>query len=1271
MTFDGPKAFPGEGDTGLPREGATKQKPTVHLVGIGGTGMLPLALLLHESGAAVSGSDDNLPEARLRVLQDRGIAVPVALDVARTDRVVASPAVAESHPERRLARRAAIPVAARAHALAGLVAGRETICVAGSHGKSTTAAMLVHILTAADETFGYMVGADGLSGEWPPARLGPRAAPFVMEACEAHGALAAWRPHHVLLTNIGDDHAVHYGGAEGLRAAFADFAARASGTLVVCGDDPRALSVARAAGRPVLTYGFGAGNRLRADDTAVSLDGVPLGELTLRVPGRHNRLNALGALGMALEMGVVFPRAIMALAHFEGMARRLQPLTAPKGIAIVDDFAHHPAEIAATLAALRETASGRLIAILEPQLHSRVGAMADAFAEALKAADRTLLLPVAGLGESGDGDALLRRACEQAGLDFEMAGNRIEMLAILQSGLCKGDTLVVMAGRTGEGLAPFLSQALRPPRQAAAALSIVHGEEVPAGESLFAAFLDHARRRAQAPAVEMGHRRLSYGRLAARAADLAGALTKAGVRPQDCVAVCLGRSVDRVTAFLACLKIGAVFLPLDPALPSDRHAFTLQDAGARTVVVNAASPALAGSGLTFVNAGDIDDREPVPDDVASRGEGDGPAYIIYTSGTSGRPKGVEVGCAAIANYAATAARHFGVGFYSRVSQASSFGFDVSVGDTAMALFAGACLVYPTDMHALPGAPMGRFIAHSQITHLSLTPSGLSVIPAGDYPCLTHVVVAGEACHPALVARWGRGRTFINAYGPTEATVEATWAVCRPGEAVTIGAPFDNIGACILDGDLQPVPVGEEGELCLFGAGLALGYRNLAELTVERFPTIVLPDLGPRRIYRTGDRAVLGADGRINYRGRLDDQVKFHGYRIEPAEIEAALCRFPDILDAVVSVHSGAGGDRLVAHVTLHPLASSLDIRGLRRDLEAWLPAYMVPSIILPVHEIPRTPNGKRDRASLSLPPEPDGPSAVKSAGTPTEIAVMALVGERLGRDFPGGIRDSLTRHGLDSLAMADLLFAIEDRFGIVLDGAIAEGMDTVEALALMVDARADRAQNRGDGTPAGKLVAALMPHLAAWPGEPAGVSGLMRRIEAGDGGPPLFWCFQSRDEFSALHTLVRDRAALYGVRSGHLAFEYTSETVDALAGLYADDIEAVAPGGPVFLGGNCQGGMVMRAVGEVLLMRGRDVALTVLMEQGRFPRYGGRVLLLFGAKSYLNPYGRMEGPDGVFRLAYPAGHSVAIIPGGHGQYFSEANVGALAEIIAGRMEMVE
>lgn len=1254
----------------------------LHLLGIGGSGMLPLALLLGQAGHAVSGSDDHCAPARLARLAAQGIALSPGADPVRAgtvDRLVASPAIPRSHPALRAARRAGVAVSSRAEELAALIAGRGAVCVAGSHGKSTTTAMLLHILTAAGHgDFGYMLGADFADPDQPPARLGAADAPFVTEACEAHGALDVWRPWRAILTGLDDEHADHYGGTDGLHRAFAAFVALvpAEGGLLVCGDDPASADLLPRARCPVLTYGLDPGNGLRGIRTGpasckVDLHGEEIGALALAVPGQHNLRNALGALGMAMQMGVGFDLAAAALAGFPGIARRLQRLQTRGGFHLFDDFAHHPAEITAALHTLRPTAPGRLIAILEPQLHSRIRRLAPQFARALALADRSYILPVAGLGEAGPeggADATLHDACRAAGLDFRPVAGGEALLRDLGRGLQADDTLVVMAGAGGDGLAPRLAGALAPPGGAPASLLL--GAQRPPPPDLLLLVGRHARENPAAPAVEMGHRSLGYAALLARADALCEALRAAGAGPGESVGVCLGRSVDRVTAFLACLRLGAVFVPLDPALPQERLAFMLAVAGVRRVVVNAASPALPGVGLTFVSCGTLPDPagdlppSPLPHPPGPHEA----AYMIFTSGTTGQPKAVEVSRGALANYAVAAADRFQIGPGARVSLISGFGFDVSVGDMAMTLAAGACLVCPTDLQAVPGPPVGRFIAEARLTHLSLTPSALAIIPAAPLPHLTHVIVAGEACPPALVERWGRGRRFLNAYGPTEATVEVLVSPCLPGAPVGIGWPMDNMGACLMTEDLRLAAPGEAGELCLFGAGLAIGYRGDPGLTAQRFPTVSLPGLGPTRIYRSGDLARVGADGGFAYLGRMDGQLKVNGHRVEPGEVEAALCDLPEIAEAAVSlVAAEAGRDRLVAHLVLRDGAGGPDPLALRAALRQRLPSYMVPQWFLPVPDLPRNANGKRDRSALPLPPQLAQPAVARRAGTATEARLMALVDHHAGPGAVTGTRDSLQEAGLDSLSMANLLFAVEEAFAITLDGGFEAGFDTVEVLALMVEARLAAGQaDPGASGQAQALAARLVPHLAQWPGRRLGRAGLVRSLAGAAAAAPranLFWVFQSGQELAQLSAALDDALCLYGLRSGHLALDYTPETLAALGRLYADEIASVAPSGPLVLGGNCQGGLVIREAGLELMRQGREVTLTILMEQGRFHRYPGATLLIFGAGSYLNPYGQIAGPEQVFRTAYPAGHAVEIIPGAHGQYFAPGSVGALAAAI--------
>lgn len=242
-----------------------------------------------------------------------------------------------------------------------------------------------------------------------------------------------------------------------------------------------------------------------------------------------------------------------------------------------------------------------------------------------------------------------------------------------------------------------------------------------------------------------------------------------------------------------------------------------------------------------------------------------------------------------------------------------------------------------------------------------------------------------------------------------------------------------MGACLIDRKLQVVAPGQEGELCLFGAGLARGYRGLPALTGQNFPLVHIPGQGAIRIYRTGDRAKSGPDGTFVYRGRMDSQLKFKGYRIEPGEVEAALSSLPEVADASVALLSSPHhSDRLVAHVVMKPDAPSPDPDHLREKLLKQLPSYMVSSIFLPVPQVPRNANGKRDRTALPLPPQLSQPLKARAIGTPTEAKLFALIDRHVGPNVVTGTRDSLRDAGIDSLAMENLLFAIEDEFGITL-----------------------------------------------------------------------------------------------------------------------------------------------------------------------------------------------------------------------------------------------
>ena len=411
---------------------------------------------------------------------------------------------------------------------------------------------------------------------------------------------------------------------------------------------------------------------------------------------------------------------------------------------------------------------------------------------------------------------------------------------------------------------------------------------------------------------------ITYGDLDRMANCFSSELLTAGVRTAECVLVFLDRSPEAVAALLATLKTGAAFVPIDIELPSTRLRYIAEDTAARYVFTSRAAWARVQHELQDLGC------RPLFADVLFRGVanpvtpqplGD-TAYIIYTSGSTGRPKGVIIGQHGLSNVLAAQRRILGTTSTSRVLQFASLSFDAAIFELGLAFGAGGTLVIPTADQRLPGPALAKFIDDQHITHAVLPPSALLACEATSLPSLNVLMAAGEACSVATVERWAPGRKFFNLYGPTETTIWATWERCEDVACdPTIGRPIDNMRAWVLDSNGLPAPVGVPGELCLAGAGLANGYLNRPELTEERFTQVKLDDGNVERIYRTGDLARMLADGRIDFIGRMDRQVKLRGHRIELGEIEAALQLHPEIAEAAVTVNENeAGNKRLVAYV---------------------------------------------------------------------------------------------------------------------------------------------------------------------------------------------------------------------------------------------------------------------------------------------------------------------------------------------------------------------
>jgi amino acid adenylation domain-containing protein len=553
--------------------------------------------------------------------------------------------------------------------------------------------------------------------------------------------------------------------------------------------------------------------------------------------------------------------------------------------------------------------------------------------------------------------------------------------------------------------------------------------EVPAATvpELFAA---QAARTPDAVAVISQEGTLSYAGLDDASSRLARYLTGLGAGPEKLVAVAVPRSAQLVITLLAVLKAGAAYLPVDPGYPERRIEFMLADA--RPVAV--AGPgrilaALPGTGKASLI--ELDDPDVVAEVDASLSTAprdaaqaapltlQHPAYVIYTSGSTGTPKGVVVTHGGVASLAGSQSDSLRLRGGSRVLQFASLSFDAAFWELCMSLLSGATLVMAGQDRIPPRGSLGALARESGVTHMTLTPAVLAALPADEarYGSLETLVLAGEACPPALVDQWSPGRRMINAYGPTEATVCATMSMPltpgAPGGEVPIGRPIRNTRAYVLDAFLCPVPVGVPGELYLAGAGLARGYSGRAGLTGERFVACPFPARPGERMYRTGDLARWIPGGELVFAGRADEQVKVRGFRVEPGEVETVLTAQPGVAQAVVIAHEDTPGrKRLIGYVIPEPDAAPKP-ETLREQAAAVLPEHMVPAVVVVLERLPLSPAGKVDKQALPI-PDFAGLASVDQARTPMEEVVCGLFAEVLGVDHVGP-DDSFFKLGGDSL----------------------------------------------------------------------------------------------------------------------------------------------------------------------------------------------------------------------------------------------------------------
>jgi amino acid adenylation domain-containing protein len=520
--------------------------------------------------------------------------------------------------------------------------------------------------------------------------------------------------------------------------------------------------------------------------------------------------------------------------------------------------------------------------------------------------------------------------------------------------------------------------------------------DYPSDSCVHEMFERHAGRTPEKVAAVFEGQQLTYAGLNRRANRLARHLRRLGVGPETLVGLCVERSAEMLISLLAIHKAGGAYVPLDPSYPRERLRFMLEDSRVSVLLTRqellGSLPAHAAKVVRLDADADAIARESEENpSVAVAPEN--LAYVIYTSGSTGKPKGVLVQHRGLSNLTEAQLASFRIQSDARVLQFASFSFDASIFEIVMALRSGATLVLATRDSSLPGPPLMKLLREQAITDVTLPPSVLAVLPEEPLPELRTVIVAGEACPVDLVKRWGVGRRFFNAYGPTESTVWATVSECAPdGHAPTIGRPIINTRIHVLDARLRPVPVGVPGELHIGGVGLARGYLNNPDLTAERFVPDPFSAEPGARLYRTGDLARYLSGGEIDFLGRIDSQVKVRGFRIEPGEIEAALRRCSGVREAsVIAKSGGVGNVRLVAFVAADA-ATPPTVADLRAGLKDALPDYMLPASFVVLETLPLTANGKVDRRALERLDDEGVAAPGVSSVAPRDAAEQVIAG---------------------------------------------------------------------------------------------------------------------------------------------------------------------------------------------------------------------------------------------------------------------------------------
>jgi amino acid adenylation domain-containing protein len=749
------------------------------------------------------------------------------------------------------------------------------------------------------------------------------------------------------------------------------------------------------------------------------------------------------------------------------------------------------------------------------------------------------------------------------------------------SDLFDQETIVRMAGHYRELLTEVVRDSGQPieelqfltgaEREALVSGRNISGTDDPAAAGITELFEQHVAQAPAAIAVECAGERLTYAELSERSSRIAAKLQSLGAGPGDLVAVCLERSVSLATGLLAVLKAGAAYLPLDLGFPRDRLSFMMQDALPRVLITTTdLLERLPAHDCTVICLDHFADTQSPPVHRSRFPEPTDRAYLLYTSGSTGQPKGVEISHRALTNFLTSMRKEPGMARGDVLLSVTTISFDIFGLELWLPLTTGAKVVITTPETSRDGRLLAGVVADSGATVMQATPTTWRLLLDAGWqgsPKLK-ILCGGEAWRKDLAGQLlSKCASLWNMYGPTETTIWSAAYRVQDDAAVRVGPPVANTQFYVVDARLQLQPLGVPGELLIGGDGLALGYWNLPEVTAGKFIPNPFDVNSGSRLYRTGDLMRTLPDGTMEFLSRLDNQVKVRGFRIELGEIEAHLRAGPSVEEAVVVLRQEEES-QLVAFCVL---SKPVEAAALRQLLKQVLPDYMIPAEFVFVAEFPLTPNGKIDRkALLAMPRAQRSPSAETTEPRDHLERQLTVLFERILQVRPVHTTDDFFDLGGHSFSAVRLVSEIHKLMGRNLPLATFFQAATVESLADVL--------RRGE-SPSWSVLVPIRP---------------------GGSKPPLFLVHGAEGNVLLYRRLVEHLGLdqpVYGLQSQGLDGEQRLiETVEEMAASYIREIVTVQPYGPYLLGGYCLGGVIALEIAQQLTAAGNQVELVVMFE---------------------------------------------------------------------------